>query len=296
MQPWFTIVTPTRDSAGWIGTTLAHYQARGITPILLLDVRTTDATAAIAKSFGVRTVPVTDFRFTEHVVRLCQDCVTTPWAYFVHDDEIPSDALLARLQQPPPNDNIQSVAIPRRWAWYEPGKPLHYGVTTHWLDRAGQNGADHHWRLFRPNAVTYISAMHTEGFLLNRWARVERHEYMVHFEWALRTRNQREAKLLRYDKARFGFGSFFKNQYLPEDQPPEVMQYAPFETNTYTPLAQAYYNARKPDIAPPRPDFFHRLRDTWHRAKDRLLPPDLNAVPKDRVGLKPLAAHEVSYW
>ena len=27
MDPWYTVVIPTRDSAGWIGVLLAHYRA-----------------------------------------------------------------------------------------------------------------------------------------------------------------------------------------------------------------------------------------------------------------------------
>ena len=125
MDPLYTVVIPTRDSAGWIGTVLAHYRARGIVPTLLIDTRTRDDTKAVAGRHGARVVDMPDFAFTEGVVAMTRDVVETPWALFVHDDEMPSDALFARLRTPPPSDTpAQSVAMSRRWAWHEPGKPL----------------------------------------------------------------------------------------------------------------------------------------------------------------------------
>jgi hypothetical protein len=32
MQNWFTVLIPTKESAAWIGTLIAHYQSRGVTP------------------------------------------------------------------------------------------------------------------------------------------------------------------------------------------------------------------------------------------------------------------------
>jgi hypothetical protein len=207
---WFTPVIPTRDSAAWIGPLLAHYQARGVTPVVLLDNRTTDFTRAIVTEAGARVVDIHGFSHTEAIVKVAAGCVETPFALFIHDDEIPSDALFRRLAGPMPPAAAQSVAIPRRWAWYEPGKPLSYGHSTQWHDRTGQPGTDHSWRLFRPRDVTYTATMHSEGFYIKNWSRFSLDEYFVHFEWILRSRAQREAKLRRYDEHRYGYGAFFR--------------------------------------------------------------------------------------
>ena len=294
MASWATIVIPTRDSAGWIGVLLAHYQARGFTPTLLLDSRTSDDTAAIAARAGAPVVRIEGFTFTEAIVSVTQDCVATPWALFMHDDEVPSDRLFARLAAPPPPEPAESVAISRRWAWYEPGQPLHYGRSDHWQDRTGQNGADHMWRLFRPDRVTFIAQMHTDGFLIDRWSRLPPDTYFVHFEWVIRSHAQRAAKLRAYDRHRDGYGRFFKKIYLPESQEAGVIEYLPFDTDAYDQLAAAYYAARKP-----APALRGRgLRDYAAQAtgwlRERVRPTDFSREAADRVGLTPRLDREVA--
>jgi hypothetical protein len=282
---WFTPVIPTRDSAAWIGPLLAHYQARGVTPVVLLDNRTTDFTRAIVTEAGARVVDIHSFSHTEATVKVAAGCVETLFALFIHDDEIPSDALFRRLAGPMPPAAAQSVAIPRRWAWYEPGKPLSYGHSTQWHDRTGQPGNDHSWRLFRPRDVTYTATMHSEGFYIKNWSRFSLDEYFVHFEWILRSRAQREAKLRRYDEHRYGYGAFFRKVYLPETQPPGVIEYAPFETAEFDLLAQTYYAARRPDGPLPRISCKTRLAQLKSFTTSKLGLANLNRTPRDRAGL-----------
>lgn len=293
MDPWFTIVIPTRDSGAWIGALLDHYRARGFVPTLLVDSRSTDDTRSIARARGAPVIDMPNFSFTESIVAMTREIVRTPWALFVHDDEVPSDALFARLRGPEPPAAVQSVAIPRRWAWYEPGQPLRYGRSDHWKDRAGTTGADHHWRLFRPDRVEFVAQMHSDGFLIDRWSRVPPSAYIVHFEWVIRGAGQRAAKLRRYDRHRYGFGSFFANMYLPESQPPGVIEYLPFETDAFDGLARVYHAARGPDPKfEPRTvgEVLARLRNdlkTWLGLQS------LKQPPKDRQGLTPRPEAEV---
>lgn len=294
MEPWYTVVIPTRDSSGWIGGVLEHYRARGIVPTLLVDTRTKDDTKAVAQRHGARTVDMPGFVFTEGVVAMTRDVVETPWALFVHDDEIPSDTLLARLRTAPPAGTpAQSAAIPRRWAWYEAGKPLAYGHSEFWRDRLNVNGADHQWRLFRPRDVTFISQMHTDGILIDRYLRLPIDAYLVHFEWVIRNRSQRVAKLRRYDRARYGFGRFFANMYLPEDQPPGAIDYIPFGTDEFDTLARNYYAMRGPDLA----EEPLRLSDHWARIKNDFSTwagfSHHSRAPKDRAYLAPRLEAEV---
>lgn len=263
MQDWFTVVIPTRDSAPWIGILLRHYQHHGITPIILLDVRSRDATRSIVAAAGAPIVDITGFTHTEAIVRVTKDCVRTPWALFIHDDEFCADALFARLKGPPPPDPAQSVAIARRWAWYEPGKPLLHGSSPAWQDRAGRHGLDHHWRLFRPDQVEFVPAMHSDGFYIDRWSRFPPEQYLVHFEWILRSHAQRIAKMRQYDEVRWGFGKFFAKLYLPESQPSGVINYMPFDTAAFDELAAAYFAARGPDQPLPR----RSLRTHFYRAR-----------------------------
>lgn len=292
MDSWFTVVIPTRDSAGWIGELLAYYRRHDLTPVILLDGRTIDDTRSIVEAHGCRIVPVDNFAFTEGVVSLTRGCVRTPWALFMHDDEAPSRELLARLGRTPPSADVQSVAISRRWAWHVPGKPLSYGVTDHWSDRTGQSGMDYTWRLFRPDQVRFIDTVHTEGFLIDRWARFPPELYFVHFEWVLRTYAQRVMKLRGYDRYRYGYGRFFERYYLPERFDPGEISYPDFETTDFDALAAAYYRSRKLDILVTAPSFLDRYARFQHTVKTTLFPPRPGAEPKDRTGLKPAAEKE----
>lgn len=286
---WATIMIPTRDSAAWIGELLAHYLTHGIRPTLLLDARSRDATRAIARDAGVTVHDIAGFTFTEAIVRHAKDFAVTPWVLWLHDDEFPSPSLFARLAGRPPPEAASSVAIQRRWAWYAPGEKLAYGSSRFWQDRTHRPGSDHHWRLFRPDRVTYVAAMHSEGYLIDTWCRLPPECYIVHFEWVVRTRNERVAKLRRYDAARDGYGRFFENLYLPEDQAPGVIEYAPFETDAFDGLARAYWAARRPDAGLPPPSLRERIM--WLRSRLRI--DDFTRAPADRAGLTPRVECEV---
>jgi hypothetical protein len=293
MQNWFTVLIPTKDSAAWIGPLLAHYQSRGITPTLLLDDRTRDATRAIAEGMGAPIVDIHGFTHTEAIVCVAKDCVTTPWCLFVHDDEVPSDKLFARLNGPPPPDAATTVAVPRRWAWYVPGQPLMYGRSAQWQDRTEQHGHDHHWRLFRPDQVTYTPVMHWQGFYIDRWSRLPLDTYIVHFEWVLRSAAQRRLKLWRYDEYRWGYGKFFAKLYLPEAEPPGVIEYLPFETHDYDELAKVYYAARGPDPRIPPPSLRTQFRRLKTYIGNKIRPPNFSEEPADRKGLNVKLEREV---
>lgn len=293
MDSWYTIVIPTRDSEAWIGPLLEHYLQRGVTPLIFLDSRTQDGTRAIVDKAGVPIVEMAPFPFTECIVARTRDAVKTPWTLFVNDDEVPSEALFTRLKGPQPPASVQSVAIPRRWAWHEADKRLRYARTNVWQDRTGEHGSDHHWRLFRQDQVTFIAKMHTDGFLIDQWSRVPSDCYIVHFEWVLRTKAEREAKLRRYDRHRFGYGLFFANMYLPEKQPPGVIEYLPFETGAYDILAKTYFDARRYNLSSSRPTLDDRLAHLKHKLRTLFAGHGLGKEPEDRSGLTPRLDAEI---
>ena len=293
MSNWWTIVVPTRNSAPWLQILIDHYAARGVRPVFLLDERTSDGTEAILQRSKLTVHRFGGFRFTEEIVGMARDVVSTPWALWVHDDEMPSDAFFERLNGPPPPQGAQSVAIQRRWIWYEPGQPITYGRSDGWPDRTGQGGDDHAWRLFQPAQVKFISVMHTEGFQIDRWSRFGPEAYLAHFEWVARSRAQRVAKLRHYDQFRYGYGVFFHRVYVPEEQPPGTIVYSPVHDTDYTALVQAYFAARGPDPAVPPLSLWERWQRLSVRSgsflRDRLGLKE----PVDRLGLSPRMDKEV---
>ncbi len=135
--------------------------------------------------------------------------------------------------------------------------------------------------------------MHTEGFRIGIWSRFPADCYIAHFEWVVRTRAQRAAKLRRYDAHRFGYGKFFSRHYLPEDQDQGIIDYEPVGTNEYDALVQAYCAARGPD--PRDPPLTPRER--WQHLRARIAglrgPRALGREPNDRIGLTPHLANEI---
>jgi hypothetical protein len=290
---WVSVVIPTRSSAPWIERLLEHYLAHGVRPIILLDERSTDGTADRIAACGLAIHRIGPFPFTEAIVRRARDVVPTPWALWMHDDECPSEALFDRLAGPPPPSGAQSVAIQRRWVWHQPGEPLRYGVSDGWADRTGRNGTDYHWRLFRPDRVDYVAVMHSDGFRIDRWSRLEADCYIAHFEWVARTRMQRIEKLRAYDAHRYGYGVLFRSMYVPEDQPPGTIDFRPFETTAFDGLADAYLNARQPDRPPPPVTLRERWQPVKARMLDRLRGHRFQVEPPDRRGLTPRPENEI---
>jgi hypothetical protein len=112
VQPWYTVVIPTRDSAGWIGTVLERYRSRGVIPILLVDTRTKDDTKGVARRHQARVVDMPSFSFTEGVVALTRDIVETPWVLFAHD------ARPYGATRPTPRWSSSSAITIPRWLSY----------------------------------------------------------------------------------------------------------------------------------------------------------------------------------
>ncbi|HTZ70670.1 MAG TPA: hypothetical protein VMB71_08475 [Acetobacteraceae bacterium] len=291
-ENWATILIPTRDSAAWIAAVLAHYLDRDCCPTLLVDARTRDATREIAHSFGVAVHDLAGFTVTEAAVQASKEIVRTPWTLWVHDDEIPSDELFIRLAKAPPPESVTSVAIQRRWAWYEPDMPLTYGRSRFWRDRARQAGADHMWRLFRQDCVTFVPAMHSDGFRIGKWCRLPADCYIVHFEWIIRSHTERVDKLRRYDAVRPGYGRFFENIYLPEGQPSGAIDYHPFESSVYESLARTYYDARC-KRAPLGEPTSSRADILSVRGEQVVVGAEFAQDPEDRTGLSPCMDLEV---
>jgi len=137
--------------------------------------------------------------------------------------------------------------------------------------------------------------MHSEGYYIDRWSRMPLDTYYIHFEWVLRSHAQRSVKLRRYDEYRWGYGRFFEKTYLPESQPPGVIEYLPFETDAYDELARVYYAARaKQDPAIPRRSLRTQMNRLKAYIRDKITTPDFQAEAPDRKGLNVKRENEVA--
>lgn len=104
-------------------------------------------------------------------------------------------------------------------------------------------------------------------------------------------RRTAQAKLRRYDEQRPGYGAYFRNLYLPEAQPPGIIDYHPFGCTTFDALAEAYWSVRG---AVPRAGG-HRSLFRWPRKRLRMTPPQLGGL-MERAFLLPRLDREVAAW
>ena len=136
--------------------------------------------------------------------------------------------------------------------------------------------------------------MHTDGYVVEDWARLPREEYLLHFEWVVRSHAQRQAKLKRYDRVRYGFGKFFESYYLPEDQPSGMIEYRPLGP-AYDALADAYHASRLDGVSPERDNVGDVCRAILRRFGIGIGTNSLKVVPADRQGVRPQLDREVAY-
>lgn len=214
----FTVVVPTLDSAGWIESLHAYYRSIDVDPLYCVDTRSQDETATILAEIGARTAAVSsEAPRVEALVVHFKDLVETPWILRVDDDECPSAELVAWIRQTRCRFLRNAVAIPRRWLRFMPNEALEYAGSTRWDWARSQNGEDRQFRLYRKNAVRYVSDIHTPGFRVRcaRQAPVE--AVLYHFDWILRSREERMAKMARYESQQAKAGESKAGYYLPED-------------------------------------------------------------------------------
>jgi len=112
------------------------------------------------------------------------------------------------------------VAFPRRWLrfatarrWWRPfsrGNRLEFAASKSWNWKWSKKGQDRQFRFYRKDAVNYYPDVHTPDFKIKHAALAPGKAVLFHFDWLLRSKAERLAKVARY-------GPIFSVFYLPED-------------------------------------------------------------------------------
>ncbi len=208
----FSIIVPTWNAASHLDIVLSYYNDLGLSPLLIVDSKTADATLEIAGRFLCSTLvadnPTSRSQF---IVKAGAEAVTTPWVLRLDDDELPSRTMLNYISEIVESlDQDAIVGFVRHQCAIRNGRL--YSSLKH-------TGHFHRqWRLFQPRRVEYVQTAHTPGYATPLERRMEAPDSadMVHLDWIVKTPEERNSKIIRYDDHTKNSGSEWRNFYLAD--------------------------------------------------------------------------------
>lgn len=226
MTSLLSIVVPTRDGAPYALVLADEYRRKGLRPLYLVDDRSSaDYLRAIQRhARSVATLPTAPGQdFLEAMVPQITAAIDTKWLFRFDDDEFPSPALIDWLDQAVASTERLVVAVPRRAVGIVDGEPVVANTIPQLLPR------DDQYRGFIVDSARFDPTLHSPGLEFdNRDALyAPEHCCLYHFDWVVRDRSQRAAKLRRYEALAPGSWDNFKFQYLPEDFSAELYGFGP---------------------------------------------------------------------
>jgi len=214
-----TLVVPTVNSERWLEPFLEFYRAAELDPVYAIDARTSDGTRELIESHGLRTIEVRGgAERVEALMPAIAAGITTPWCLRIDDDELPTAELIASVGRIAGGEDAAPVAFARA--------QLHYDAATAALERShfiayGPDAAfDCQTRLFRPLAVQFTERLHSPGFEVVRRRLAPTEAQILHFDWVLRSKVQRGAKLARYESQSADLASQCRHFTVPDLIPP----------------------------------------------------------------------------
>ena len=216
LPPDLDIIVPVCNAARWLDVIADAYDALHITPLYIVDERSTDASLALLRRRGARIVQTRSAEpRVESLLLPVLPSLGAAWVLRCDDDELPSAGLLDWVRANLGRQREPVIGLPRHWV----------AETATGLQRSraipgqGYFGADYQYRLFRPADVQPVPHLHSPGFLLEAHAHAPREAALYHFDWLLRDRATRAAKVAAYTAQHAVSGAKMAPYYLPEDQP-----------------------------------------------------------------------------
>jgi glycosyltransferase involved in cell wall biosynthesis len=209
-----TVFIPTWNAARHLGLTLDYYAQFGIAPTLVVDNKTDDNTLEVGRIFGCRTIVSHNPTMrSQYLIEKGARAISTPWALRMDDDELPTRTMLNFVAELIDKDNLAPetiVGFPRFQCFIHEEKL--FASTRH-------TSLEHRqWRLFRPEVVQYTERGHTPGFEVPEQHRLPAPDLaaMLHFDWVVRTAEERTQKIARYDAHTRDHGSVWRDYYLAD--------------------------------------------------------------------------------
>lgn len=200
-QPSWRVVVPTRDSAGWLLSFADAYRKLGLSPLYLFDTRSSDDTLALLRSIGADVVPVEPkLDRVEAMLAITRDVVDADWVVRFDDDEIPSKALIAWLNRSLGTIPEPSVGLSRRDAQLIDGRLYYARLEDFYFWPDDPTFLDPQLRAYRPREVSFDDTIHKPGFVIESFKGASQSAYFVHFNWLVRSFEQRRRKVIGYER------------------------------------------------------------------------------------------------
>lgn len=240
----------TRHSARWLDLVLDWYAMLDIRPFVLLDSTSVDGTEAVLRRRNIAFARAdAAFPRVESLVRLIPDHVDAEWIARLDDDELPSRALVDWIALRLANLGRDVIGIQRCLVRIGPDGRCEYSRHPRLVARYG--AIDTQFRLFRPTQVQYRDDIHTPGFHVPPGSPVAPlRAHIAHFDWLVRTENERRASILAYDRQAPGAGEFVRPFKHWEAGPIADHAFQPLPTGEFDRIARDLAGTAPRDDAP----------------------------------------------
>lgn len=193
------LVVPTANSARRLEPFLQFYQSNNIRVVYAVDRRTTDGTRELIGKYGFRMIEVQgDQPRVESVLPSIAAHIAAPWILRVDDDELPTPKLLEFAAAVAGGESRSSYSFPR--AEYR-CNPASGRLERSYIFVFGPDGGlNMQCRLYRPDSVAYRDELHSPGFVPMDDVLAPDDAYLLHFDWVVRSRAERQAKFEAYER------------------------------------------------------------------------------------------------
>lgn len=256
------VIVPVCNAEHRIPSLVDHYAWLGLNPLFIVDGRSRDRSLSILRSFEARVIVArSEYARVESLLFSALPGIRAEWVLRFDDDEAPSGALVQWIDRHLAGVTEPAVGFSRRWVRFDAGGRLQGSSC---VNMAGRSQPDWQFRLFRPAAVRLIQDIHTPGFAIERYALAPDEACFHHFNWIVKSRDERRTRMEDYERQSPGAGVNFTEFYLPEERDPSFYNFTPVcdprvETLAHR-LAPPHLEKAAPGPLRARVGFFARLR------------------------------------
>lgn len=245
-----TYVVPTRDSAPWIEEFIKYYKQLSIDPLFILDSRSCDGTEEILRSSGCNFQTITPkFDRVEAMLSSACEFTDTKWVIRIDDDEAPSSALVDWVSSDLQKCDEDALWLSRREVLFSENTLVYSRLEDYYvlhndpsIARSDPLFLCPQLRAFQPEKISFLETIHSPGIETANCGFAPSEAYFCHFDWIIRSIEQRKEKMRRYEKQSPGGGWAFAKFYLPELHNQSSCRWTPLLSNEFNGLATRLRN------------------------------------------------------
>ena len=224
LPPGVDVIVAVFNASKWLSAICDGYDALRIRPLYIVDAASNDDSLAILQQRKTRVLTATNKHArVESLLAELIPYLGSRWIFRLDDDELPSQATLKWISQNILNIRETAVSLPRRWIRRsESASDVHSCIAAH-----GPSSIDEPLRLFQPSKVEPIQTIHTPGFRYDSLHHAPADACFYHFDWIVRSYEERLTKIERYEASNPGSGWKFEDYYFPEELPVDFYDQRP---------------------------------------------------------------------